>query len=162
MVRTPGSDGTAGDTGGKDGKKNGVSGETESQLLLRPRMRQSAGETADCSVDGCLTVGDRLNDARRHESQWRKKPRMPFDDPLTYGDLLKRSCTSFNEVVHPTPRLCDRFQESVPSCGIETLRGRFMDDALPSGCHRSYPPNANHALYCRMLAVGAAAAALLI
>src|ERR1700682_3413066 len=87
---------------------------------------------------------------------------MPFDDPLTYGDLLKRSSTPSNKLVHPAPRLCDRFQESVPGCGIETLLGRFMDDALPSGRHRSYPPNANHVLNCRLLAVGAAAVVLLI
>jgi hypothetical protein len=52
-------------------------------------MRQYAGERGDGEIGGGETIGNGLDDARRHEGEWNEPPDVSFDLVLASGDLLE-------------------------------------------------------------------------
>jgi len=66
-------------------------------LLRGPGVRRRLGEARDGQAGGRGTVGDRLDDPRREESQRRKAADMALGETFGGGDVVERFRPASND-----------------------------------------------------------------
>jgi hypothetical protein len=108
-----------------------ASRDTELNLLISPAVRERASERRDGEIGGSVAVSDRLNEARRYESQRREKSHMPLDLALGERDVVEGRDPALSYIVHPDARLRDGRQQRLDRLRIKIGLGRWLPgDAL--------------------------------
>jgi Integrase core domain len=112
----------------------------ELSFLLSPRIRKRLRESGDSEIGWRDAVGDRRNDARRHEGERRQKADLAFAKRFTLSDLDEGRDTTEPEVFDPSAGLGDGGEHSIADLGLHGgLGGGFMHDPFHGNEVRSRP-----------------------